>query len=388
VDKFFDEEKEASEEPMVFNMAPSKWKDEAPLPEIKRSTPANLLPEDINKEHNNKQLEEQKLKVEKSRIPFKVEAMEDVEEYSSELVDSVIIEKPKYKPNMLLEKLFSFLSHTPPLNPVLSGYFSKVFNSLLEKHKEKLLDYLFLHKEYINNMIKHVYNTSIANNLSTLIINEIGYVRPVDKYLIEKHAIIDDLIKKMNESKSANDIEGSCSVLIKLITGNQYIDYFTKETIMESIFKSARSSNVVLLCEGLNLVKTIYQLKTGTRGSSISETMEDISGFNVVIKYSVDYLDFAKKYLERPNNSIPIVTPHGTNIKPFGLDRLKIVDWLHALVLLKEQMVYEKLESIGMINTLMKLIEEYNMNSILHREIFGIFKLLIPTHTEVVTLSK
>jgi serine/threonine-protein phosphatase 6 regulatory subunit 3 len=330
--------------------------------------------------------EEQKLKIEKPETSLKGRPMEDIIECSSDLVNSEIIETTKHKPNMLLEKLLSFLSNAPFLNPVLAGYFSKVLNALLEKHKDKLLDYLFEHKEYIENMIKHVYSTSIANNLSTIIINEVGYVETVDKYSVEKHSIIDELIKKMEVENVPEDIEGSCSVLIKLITGKQYIDYFTKEQTMKSIFNLAKSSNVVSLSESLNLVKSIYQLKTGTGESNVNDTMEDIPGYSVVIKHSTGYLDFAKRYLEIPNKNLTIETPYGTNIKPFGLYRLKIIDWLQSLILLKEPTIYEKLESINMASTLMSLVKQYNMNSILHCRVLEIFKQLISTHTGAVTL--
>ena len=63
--------------------------------------------------------------------------------------------------NYLLDHLFKFLRTEERLNPVLSGYFSKLVSSLLRSRKKEMVDYI--NKENIFDLLlNHIYQDSIS----------------------------------------------------------------------------------------------------------------------------------------------------------------------------------------------------------------------------------
>lgn len=384
VDKFFDAPQEA--EQSSSTVVPTMWKDEALLPEIEQSAPANPVPEEMPKEDKvvgSRKVEEEKAEqIGKPEASFKLDTSNSAQEYTSIILNSDIADTPEKTPNMLLNKLLSFLASPAPLNPVLVGYFSKVFNALLEKHKNKLLEYLFRYKEHVDHMTRHVYNPSLSDNLANLLINEEGYTSVEDKFLAEKEEIANRLILQMGPGNTMECVQGSCHVLCKLVLARQSIDYFTRKEVIKKIFGIAKLNESVSLRGALTLIKTIYQLKKGSaEDSTPCAMMEDLPDLSAVVKISVSYLSSAKEYLATPKKDAAVQTPYGSSVKPFGLDRLKVVEWLHSLVVLREASVCERLEELEMPKMLLSLIKEYSMNSILHRKILEIFKEVYNTNT-------
>ena len=58
---------------------------------------------------------------------------------------------------------------------------------------------------------------------------------------------------------------------------------------------------------------------------------------------------------------------------PFGLDRLKVIEWLHSLLILKDEAICKKMDELGFPAILINLMREYDMNSFLHFKIFNVF---------------
>lgn len=66
--------------------------------------------------------------------------------------------------------------------------------------------------------------------------------------------------------------------------------------------------------------------------------------------------------------------PFGDSVIPFGLDRLKIVEWLQSLISLKDPTVCIKLIECEIPKLLLTLMKKYDMNSVLHYKIYKIFE--------------
>ncbi len=78
---------------------------------------------------------------------------------------------------MLLDSLFSFIkTKETPLNPVLSGYFSKVVSILLQKEPKKIIPYIFeKDSDILEWLLYHIYQKSISelmNKIVTQLSNE------------------------------------------------------------------------------------------------------------------------------------------------------------------------------------------------------------------------
>jgi hypothetical protein len=64
---------------------------------------------------------------------------------------------------------------------------------------------------------------------------------------------------------------------------------------------------------------------------------------------------------------------YGTKQVPFGLDRLKVIEWIHSLITLKEDSICNKIAELELPKLFLDLIKAYDMNSFLHLKIFNVF---------------
>jgi hypothetical protein len=82
-------------------------------------------------------------------------------------------------------------------------------------------------------------------------------------------------------------------------------------------------------------------------------------------------------------------TTFGETLAPFGLDRMKMLEWISALISLKEESVSVKLSEAEIPKLLLLLARKYDMNSILHLKISQIFteaiNVDVPSYTEAVS---
>ena len=68
----------------------------------------------------------------------------------------------------LLDRLFRFIrAQEKPLNPVLSGYFSKLVTLLINRKQKQIVPYVFEdHPDIIDCLVNHVYQKSISELLN------------------------------------------------------------------------------------------------------------------------------------------------------------------------------------------------------------------------------
>ncbi len=59
-------------------------------------------------------------------------------------------------PTELFEKFIAFVDTDEELNPVLCGYFCKLFQVLVGNKPREVFTYVYSHPEVLDNMVKHV----------------------------------------------------------------------------------------------------------------------------------------------------------------------------------------------------------------------------------------
>lgn len=208
-----------------------------------------------------KKVEEQKAIPEPEPLPKNPEEEDDnvlVESPSEEKKD---IEAPKVR-FALLEKLFSLLN-CAEINPVLAGYFAKAMQVLLDKRKLDIMQYIFLYKEHIINILKHSYNKSIAETLNKILSNEDRYMTGTsgEEFINEKQEILKLMIEKMRPNNSIEDITNNCFILCILVDTKQQLPFFMKEETLKEVFKIATSQHPMSLRAGLTYLTTLNRLK-------------------------------------------------------------------------------------------------------------------------------
>jgi len=158
------------------------------------------------------------------------------------LVESQIItnnnineEGPKGK-YPLLEKLLSLfeIEKAENMNPVLAGYVSKVFLTIIDKRKVDLWHYFGNHKNHIDNFIRHCGNPSVTEVLQKMLDN-----------LNQENA--DEIITKLKQDTikliaenliSTRCSEGAFEALYVLVKNRIELQYFLSNEITSLIFQS------------------------------------------------------------------------------------------------------------------------------------------------------
>jgi len=297
-------------------------------------------------------------------------------------------QKPRY---FLLEKLLSLLAEVEPLNPVLAGYFAKVIFALIEANNERLVKYLFQFESHINNFIRHSYNNSIAEVMARLLtVNN-----NKDELLKEKQKVLDKIIEKLAPENSLETIVNIGHTLCMLIDGRQHLEYFLSLEVLTKLFQYAKSDNPFSLRSVLTFFMILYRIKT-MQPVDIIETVFNIGGkdklpdFGCLIRMSAEYLTYAKNYLEQPNKNPLLEMASGYSLQSFGMDKLRIIEWLQLLITFKNGFVCSKLAELNFPSFLLSLIKKHDMNSILHLKILRVFEAAMNTmlaaYVEVVSV--
>jgi hypothetical protein len=67
-----------------------------------------------------------------------------------------------------MEHFLSFIETEEELNPVLCGYFAKLFQVLVSSHAKEVFGYVYSHTVVLDNLVRHSYQKSISDVLIRL----------------------------------------------------------------------------------------------------------------------------------------------------------------------------------------------------------------------------
>lgn len=92
---------------------------------------------------------------------------------------------------MLLDRLFKFIKTEPseePINSVLSGYFSKVVQLLINRKQKQIVPYIIADENrVVENLLRHVYSRSVAEVIHRILhIVESNFEDEVSTKIAEK----------------------------------------------------------------------------------------------------------------------------------------------------------------------------------------------------------
>lgn len=76
-------------------------------------------------------------------------------------------------------------------------------------------------------------------------------------------------------------------------------------------------------------------------------------------------------------------TQYGAQIAPAGNHRIKILEWMHSLIYLKDDRICQKFQEIQLPKVLLLLMKKYDMNSLLHLKCYNIFSEAVGLDTDL-----
>jgi hypothetical protein len=288
----------------------------------------------------------------------------------------------------LLEQLLSALDISK-VNPVLSGYFFKIIEVFIERRQLEFLGYIFGFKEHVENLLKHIYDRHVADTIKKIVSNEDRYFAGTtgNEFIYDKMLIIDRLIDMLDPSNPPESIRNSSYVLCDLIKGKQHLAYFNETKVLKRVFDAVSSGSGCSLCAGIDYLTEL--LKLNAIGSTtantdnlyfigydnfeqIEENNEEKLDYSELMILAADCLSTLKDLLLK-KGEIKYGTQFGAKILPFGGDRVKVINFLHALMEIKDDIFCQKFQELEVPSLLLELMEVYYMNTILHTCICKIF---------------
>lgn len=104
-------------------------------------------------------------------------------------------------------------------------------------------------------------------------------------------------------------------------------------------------------------------------------TEEKSSPFDIsnVIHIYLDKLPFFLNYLVKDKTSDKLDTQYGQKIQKLGYHKLKILEWIYSLAILKNDRICKRFQELELPKSILELIKVYNMNTFLHSIISKIF---------------
>lgn len=288
----------------------------------------------------------------------------------------------KTGPMDLLERLFAFLSEPAPINPVLAGYFSKLINIFINKKAKDIFGYMFSHPELLEKMVVHTYSKSI----SEVLIKFLTYDEPEGEendIPAQKNRLLSLLIDKLGPEETEEDNLNSQDLLVELTDTKSHLAHMmARENLLKIIgflHSDKQSSQIAALtllnsiaghCKGLLAKKTDEDAKQEGEGEETHD-----SGAESMVALLTQELQFVVKLLQvnppPPEND---TATYGYPIRPFGLLRLRVVEFLSSVVRLQSQELLDVLRKNGVFRTLLGFLKNFPWNNILHMKINAIFE--------------
>ena len=269
---------------------------------------------------------------------------------------------------MLLEKLLRFLDMKSELNPVLVGYFSKVFSSIIDRQKNDVWKYLMNHKSHMERLFFFASLGPIAEILARLLKDDYGEITTAS-YLLQRKETIIALLK--NPDKGWN-------VVNLLIPSNVEAGYTLSEEGVKIIFEGIRkgAENTERLETGMKMLIGLIDATTSQFSSPFepchSSEIDPEKTMNLkhLINYAVSHMSFFKDELRKGT---------GSKESRFGITKLAIIDWLLALIKLKNDSIRKSFAETDLIMVLIDLIEKHYTHTMLHARVCKIVTELLTT---------
>jgi len=261
----------------------------------------------------------------------------------------------------LLEKLLSFLNPTTEFNPVLTGYFCLVLNSLIDYRRKEIWEYVTTHEKYMDNLIKCANIEQIADLIAKLVKEDNG-----DINLGKEHKEV--IMKLMKDSNNG------WNVISSLISLHVYIDYFSSEESVVLIFKTiicnpeiADKAFKILY----SLIDAIVVLKTPMSPFESFQGSDQLEKYQVtqIVKHTMLHLELLKSLLHRDE-----LWKH-----------LGVIKFIQSIAQLKDEEMNSKMIENDLISVLIELFTKYPDSTVLHMRVYKTIKeLFIPIHISLI----
>ncbi|OWK50798.1 Serine/threonine-protein phosphatase 6 regulatory subunit 2 [Lonchura striata] len=290
----------------------------------------------------------------------------------------------------LLNILYDFLDHEPPLNPLLASFFSKTIGNLIARKTEQVISFLRKKDKFLSLVLKHIDTSAMMDLLLRLIscVEPTALRQDVLNWLNEARIIqrlVELIHSSQDEDRQSNASQTLCDIIRlsrdqstqlqdvpepdPLLTALESQECV--EQLLRNMFDAEQSETCIV--NGTQVLLTLLE----TRRSGVEGLMDSYTqGFERSYTVSNSILhgiqprlkDFHQLLLHPPKKPA-ILTTLGVLEEPLGNARLHGSRLIAALLHTNTPSINQELCRLGTMDLLLDLFFKYTWNNFLHFQV-------------------
>ncbi|XP_073185109.1 serine/threonine-protein phosphatase 6 regulatory subunit 2 isoform X2 [Lepidochelys kempii] len=290
----------------------------------------------------------------------------------------------------LLNILYDFLDHEPPLNPLLASFFSKTIGNLIARKTEQVVAFLRRKDQFISLVLKHIDTSAMMDLLLRLIsCVEPAPLRQEVLNWLNEAKVIQRLValihSSQDEDRQSNASQTLCDIIrLSRDQGNQLQEISEPdplltalesqecvEQLLKNMFDGDQTENCIV--NGTQILLTLLETRrSGVEGlmDSFSQGFERSYTVNSSILHGIEprLKDFHHLLLNPPKKT-SILTTIGVLEEPLGNARLHGARLIAALLHTNTPSINYELCRLNTMDLLLDLFFKYTWNNFLHFQV-------------------
>ncbi|XP_061493914.1 serine/threonine-protein phosphatase 6 regulatory subunit 2 isoform X2 [Rhineura floridana] len=290
----------------------------------------------------------------------------------------------------LLNILYDFLDHEPPLNPLLASFFSKTIGNLIARKTEQVILFLRKKAQFLDLVLKHIDTSAMMDLLLRLIscvepaqlrqevLNWLNEAKIVQR-LVELIHPNQDEDRQSNASQTLCDIirlsRDQSSQLQEVAEPDPLLAALESQECVEQLLKNMFDGQQTESCivNGTQALLTLLEpRRAGVEGlvDSFSQGFERSCTVNSSILCGIEprLKDFHQLLLHPPKVA-SILTTIGVLEEPLGNARLHGARLIAALLHSNTPSINQELCRLNTVDLLLDLFFKYTWNNFLHFQV-------------------
>ncbi|XP_028603048.2 serine/threonine-protein phosphatase 6 regulatory subunit 2 isoform X1 [Podarcis muralis] len=290
----------------------------------------------------------------------------------------------------LLNILYDFLDHEPPLNPLLASFFSKTIGNLIARKTEQVISFLRKKAKFLDLVLKHIDTSAMMDLLLRLIscVEPAPLRQEVLNWLNEAQIIqrLVELIRPdQDEDRQSNASQTLCDIIrLSRDQSSQFQEVAEPDPLLaalesqecvEQLLKNMFDGEQTESClvNGTQALLTLLEpRRTSVEGlvDSFSQGFERSCTVNSSILGGIEprLKDFHQLLLHPPK-AASILTTIGVLEEPLGNARLHAARLVAALLHTNTPSINQELCRLNTMELLLDLFFKYTWNNFLHFQV-------------------